>query len=72
MKPIQVRSTARPEVLELREISDPIPQAGEALVRVHTDGEGGSYHAGPVLVGAPVDYRDNQKLMEIVHPEALN
>jgi acetolactate synthase-1/2/3 large subunit len=27
---------------------------------------------GPVLVGVPVDYRDNHKLMEIVHPEALN
>jgi acetolactate synthase I/II/III large subunit len=27
---------------------------------------------GPVLVGVPVDYRDNGKLMEIVHPEALN
>lgn len=27
---------------------------------------------GPVLVGVPVDYRDNLQLMEIVHPEALN
>ena len=27
---------------------------------------------GPVLVGVPVDYRDNHRLMEIVHPEALN
>ena len=27
---------------------------------------------GPVLVGVPVDYRDNHKLMEIVHPDALN
>lgn len=27
---------------------------------------------GPVLVGVPVDYSDNLKLMEIVHPEALN
>lgn len=27
---------------------------------------------GPVIVGVPVDYRDNHKLMEIVHPEALN
>jgi acetolactate synthase-1/2/3 large subunit len=27
---------------------------------------------GPVLVGVPVDYRENQRLMEIVHPEALN
>lgn len=27
---------------------------------------------GPVLVGIPVDYRDNIKLMEIVHPSALN
>src|SRR6201997_5957126 len=28
--------------------------------------------AGPVIVGIPVDYRDNHRLMEIVHPEALN
>lgn len=27
---------------------------------------------GPVIIGVPVDYRDNHKLMEIVHPEALN
>jgi acetolactate synthase-1/2/3 large subunit len=27
---------------------------------------------GPVVVGIPVDYRDNHKLMEIVHPGALN
>jgi acetolactate synthase I/II/III large subunit len=27
---------------------------------------------GPVIVGVPVDYKDNHKLMEIVHPEALN
>jgi acetolactate synthase I/II/III large subunit len=27
---------------------------------------------GPVLVGVPVDYRDNHRLMEIVHPDALN
>ncbi len=27
---------------------------------------------GPVVVGVPVDYRDNHRLMEIVHPEALN
>ena len=27
---------------------------------------------GPVLVGVPVDYRDNHRLMEIVQPEALN
>ena len=27
---------------------------------------------GPVLVGVPVDYRDNHRLMEIVHPEALD
>ena len=28
--------------------------------------------SGPVLVGVPVDYRDNHKLMEMVHPEALS
>jgi acetolactate synthase-1/2/3 large subunit len=27
---------------------------------------------GPVLVGVPVDYRDNHKLMEMAHHEALN
>jgi acetolactate synthase-1/2/3 large subunit len=27
---------------------------------------------GPVLVGVPVDDRDNHELMEIVHPNALN
>jgi len=27
---------------------------------------------GPVLVGVNVDYRDNHKLMERVHPEALD
>jgi hypothetical protein len=27
---------------------------------------------GPVLVGVTVNYRDNHRLMKIVHPEALN
>jgi len=27
---------------------------------------------GPVVVGIPVDYRDNHRLMEMVHPNALN
>ena len=27
---------------------------------------------GPVLVGVPVDYRDNHRLMEIVHLGVLN
>jgi acetolactate synthase I/II/III large subunit len=27
---------------------------------------------GPVIVGIPVDYRDNHKFMEMVHPSALN
>jgi malate dehydrogenase (oxaloacetate-decarboxylating) len=27
---------------------------------------------GPVIVGIPVDYRDNHRLMEIVHPDVLN
>jgi acetolactate synthase I/II/III large subunit len=27
---------------------------------------------GPVIVGVPVDYRDNHCLMENVHPDALN
>jgi NADPH:quinone reductase len=38
MKAIQVRTTGGPEVLELRELPDPVPQAGELLVRVHTSG----------------------------------
>jgi len=27
---------------------------------------------GPGIVGVPVDYRDNHRLMENVHPDALN
>jgi acetolactate synthase-1/2/3 large subunit len=27
---------------------------------------------GPVVIGIPVDYRDNHKLMEMVHPNVLN
>ena len=27
---------------------------------------------GPVVVGIPVDYRDNHRLMDIVHPNVLN
>jgi acetolactate synthase I/II/III large subunit len=27
---------------------------------------------GPVIVGVPVDYRDNHRLMENVHRDALN
>jgi acetolactate synthase-1/2/3 large subunit len=27
---------------------------------------------GPIIVGVPVDCRDNHRLMEDVHPEALN
>jgi acetolactate synthase-1/2/3 large subunit len=27
---------------------------------------------GPVIIGVPVDYRDNHRLMEIVQPEAFN
>jgi acetolactate synthase-1/2/3 large subunit len=26
----------------------------------------------PLIVGVPVDYRDNHRLMENVHPDALN
>ncbi len=28
--------------------------------------------AGPVVIGIPVDYRDNHRLMEMVHPSVLN
>ena len=38
MKAIQVRATGGPEVLELRELPDPVPGQGEALIRVHTSG----------------------------------
>jgi NADPH:quinone reductase len=38
MKAIQVQSTGGPEVLTLREVPDPVPQAGEALIRIHTSG----------------------------------
>jgi NADPH:quinone reductase len=38
MRAIQVQSTGGPEVLQLRNLPDPIPQSGEALVRVHTAG----------------------------------
>jgi hypothetical protein len=27
---------------------------------------------GPVIVGVPVDYRDNHRLMEMINPDALN
>jgi acetolactate synthase-1/2/3 large subunit len=27
---------------------------------------------GPVIVGVPVDYRDNHRLMENVHPDVLD
>jgi hypothetical protein len=27
---------------------------------------------GPVVIGIPVDYRDNHRLMDIVHPHVLN
>jgi D-arabinose 1-dehydrogenase-like Zn-dependent alcohol dehydrogenase len=36
VKAIQVRTTGGPEVLVLREFPDPVPQAGEVLIRVHT------------------------------------
>src|ERR1700674_4284409 len=38
MKAIQVQSTGGPEVLQLQNSPDPVPQAGGALVRVHTSG----------------------------------
>jgi NADPH:quinone reductase len=38
LKAIQVRTVGSPEVLEVREVPDPVPQAGEALIRVHTSG----------------------------------
>src|SRR5580704_14580181 len=38
MKAIQIRTVGGPEVLEFRDVPDPAPQAGQALVRVHTSG----------------------------------
>jgi NADPH:quinone reductase len=38
MKAIQVQSTGGPEVLQLQNLPDPVPQAGDALVRMHTAG----------------------------------
>jgi NADPH2:quinone reductase len=38
MKAIQVRTVGGPEVLEFCDVPDPVPQAGQALVRVHTSG----------------------------------
>jgi len=38
MKAIQIRTVGGPEVLEFRDVSDPVPQAGQAPVRVHTSG----------------------------------
>lgn len=38
MRAIQLLSTGGPEVLELRELPDPVPHGGEALVKVHTAG----------------------------------
>jgi NADPH:quinone reductase len=38
MKAIQVQSTGGPEVLQLRDVPDPVPHVGDALVRVHTSG----------------------------------
>jgi acetolactate synthase-1/2/3 large subunit len=36
-----------------------------ALATANSEGD-------PVVVGIPVDYRDNHQLMEIVHPNVLN
>jgi NADPH2:quinone reductase len=38
MKAIQIRTVGGPEVLEFRDVPDPAPQAGQALVRVHASG----------------------------------
>jgi NADPH2:quinone reductase len=38
MKAIQVQSTGGPDVLQIRDVPDPVPHAGEALVRVDTAG----------------------------------
>jgi NADPH:quinone reductase len=35
---IQVRTVGGPEALEFRDVPDPVPQAGQVLVRVHTSG----------------------------------
>ncbi len=38
MQAIQVQSTGGPEVLQVRTIPDPLPHAGEAVVRIHSAG----------------------------------
>src|ERR1700689_5260374 len=38
MKAIQVLKTGGPEILECRAVPGPVPQAGQALVRVHASG----------------------------------
>jgi NADPH2:quinone reductase len=38
VKAIQVRTVGGPEALEFRDVPDPVPQAGQVLVRVHTSG----------------------------------
>jgi NADPH2:quinone reductase len=38
MKAIQVRNPGGPEALEFCDVADPVPQAGQALIRIHTSG----------------------------------
>ena len=38
MRAIQIQRFGGPEVLELRDLPNPVPQPGQALVRVHTSG----------------------------------
>jgi NADPH2:quinone reductase len=38
MKAIQVQVPGGPEVLQLRELPNPVPKVGEVLIRVHTSG----------------------------------
>jgi len=55
-----------------------ISVSGDGGFSVFGDGTGNSRSseiqpcAPPVIVGVSVDYRDNHRLMENVHPDALN
>ena len=38
MGAIQITTTGGPEVLQVRDVSDPVPNRGEVLIRVHASG----------------------------------
>jgi NADPH:quinone reductase-like Zn-dependent oxidoreductase len=56
MRVIQIHSYGGPEQLKLEEMSRPVPQAGEVLVRVHAAGVN------------PMDWKIRQGLMQAIRP----